>query len=243
MKKYFIGIAIVGVIIFMAVAFSSEKSVDKSDWVKDLNYLAEKLPESHIDLYANISEEEFQRQVSELKREIPELNRNEFVVELARLVASVGDAHTTLGYQPTTAYPFTFHWFEDGIYNIMTTKKYQKTLNCRLVKINDIQVEDVISSLEKIISHENDALLMSKIPSYLVFNEILMGLGIVEEGEEANYTFVDSEGAEFTTEVKSLNFRSNIEFIRETNYSAKYVQNKDQFYWFEYLPDKKNTLF
>jgi hypothetical protein len=65
-------------------------------WRTDLSYLADELERKHKNLYANIAPAQFAAAVQHLHARIPALARHEVIVELARLVAMIGDGHTNL---------------------------------------------------------------------------------------------------------------------------------------------------
>jgi len=217
--------------------------ITTSDWEEDFEYLIEKLPESHKNLYANISQSEFRKKAESLKRRIPQLSRNEILVEISRLVASVGDAHTTIAFEPSMAYPFSFRWFEDGIVNLMTVEKHSHTLNKKLVAINGVKIDEVVSALSEAISHENRAWIKKMVPQYLVFTAYLDGLGIVEMNEPARFTFADKNGDKLIVEAVPFDPTSKVEFVKNYEYSPQYLKNKGEYYWYEYLNDEATLYF
>jgi len=217
--------------------------ITTSDWEEDFEYLIEKLPESHKNLYANISRSEFRKKAESLKRRIPQLSRNEILVEISRLVASVGDAHTTIAFKPSMAYPFSFRWFEDGIVNLMTVEKHSHTLNKKLVAINRVKIDEVVSALSEVISHENRAWIKKMVPQYLVFTAYLDGLGIVEMNEPARFTFADKNGDKLIVEAVPFDPTSKVEFVKNYEYSPQYLKNKGEYYWYEYLNDEATLYF
>ena len=52
------------------------------------------MPKAHKNLFHTMTEEEFYDAVRKLDAQIPGLERNEVIVELARIVAMVRDGHT-----------------------------------------------------------------------------------------------------------------------------------------------------
>ena len=63
-------------------------------WRQDVRYLASQLPRLHIDAFHAIQRESFERTVADLDAAIPRLTDQEIVLEIVRVVAMVGDAHT-----------------------------------------------------------------------------------------------------------------------------------------------------
>ena len=65
---------------------------ERDRWAADLDYLAKELPTRHTNLFFKIASEKFQADVAALKARIPKLGRAQFLAEMARLVAGVGDS-------------------------------------------------------------------------------------------------------------------------------------------------------
>src|SRR5690349_593757 len=81
------------------------------EWRGDLAYMAREMEARHKNLYHTVTPARFAEAVARLDAEIPALARHQIIVELARIVALVGDAHTTIylrGHDPAIgfhAYP------------------------------------------------------------------------------------------------------------------------------------------
>lgn len=103
-------------------------------WQKDLSYLQKALPKKHVDLFFNMSEDDFNRQIDELKNNVSKLSDEEVVAGIYKIVASVSDAHTKAYRNYEKRYPLQFYYFDDDIYLINTTENYGKALNCKLKK-------------------------------------------------------------------------------------------------------------
>jgi hypothetical protein len=69
---------------------------DAQKWRVDLHYLSVEMPKRHKNLFHSVTREQFDSAVSRLNERIPSLTRNQILVELARIVAMVGDGHTSL---------------------------------------------------------------------------------------------------------------------------------------------------
>ena len=100
-------------------SFLNEVTLEQ--WIQDLDFLATELPKRHKNLFHNISENEFQAQVKELKTKLPSMALDEILVGFMKIIASVGDSHTTLGYRPQQGIPLMLYWFKDGIAILNTT--------------------------------------------------------------------------------------------------------------------------
>jgi hypothetical protein len=75
---------------------STVGAVEAERWQEDLRYLAEEMPKRHKNLYHTMTRSEFETAIKRLQERIPSLARHEIIVELARIVAMVGDGHTNI---------------------------------------------------------------------------------------------------------------------------------------------------
>ena len=89
-------------------------------WREDLHYFASQMPVRHRNLFFKMSKEDFDSAVRKLDERIPGLKPHEIIVELMRIVAMIGDGHTSLRVEREFGkdgiFPVKFYWFEDGLF-------------------------------------------------------------------------------------------------------------------------------
>src|SRR6266542_6722890 len=102
-----------------AAPHHAESDTDKGR--EDHRFLAAEMPKDHKNLFHTMTRDQFESAVKELDRRIPSLARHQIIVEMARIVAMVGDGHTNIA--PTRdpkigfrAYPVRLFLFQDGLY-------------------------------------------------------------------------------------------------------------------------------
>lgn len=83
--------------LLIAALSAQAASPEAERWRADLRVLAAEVPKRHKNPFHTVTREEFDAAVAKLDRNIPDLTRNQIIVELARIVASIGDGHTRLG--------------------------------------------------------------------------------------------------------------------------------------------------
>ena len=83
---------------FLAAALPSgaQNFLTSEQWREDLHLLARQIPDAHRDMFHAVSRADFDSAVAEIDRRIPTLSDYEIVVELARLVAMLGEGHTRI---------------------------------------------------------------------------------------------------------------------------------------------------
>ena len=82
-----------------AVAGAPASDLTAVQWRADVALLAKELPQRHRNLFHALPKAEFERRVAGLDAAIPNLSEPEIRAGIARLVAAVGDGHTTADVQ------------------------------------------------------------------------------------------------------------------------------------------------
>ena len=175
--------------------------IDK--WNEDIEFLKETLINKHKNLFFNITRESFENNIKELKGRIEKLDYNDMKVEISRVIASIGDAHTAVKLPMNYLLPLEFYWFKEGIYVIKTLDEYKELEYCKVVEINNIPINEVLEELTEIISHENKSYLKANIVKYLQAVELLYGLMIIDDIGNCSMKFEALNG-----EIKTRNINS-----------------------------------
>ncbi len=191
-----------------AVSLSAHAQTDQAAaWREDLAFLANELPQRHVDAFHAVSQADFEAAVSDLDAAIPALNYDEFVVRLMQLVALIGDSHTTVAWQTMGDYavfPIQMAVYPDGVYVVAADRAYAASVRGRLVAIDDIPVETIRARLSTAVSHENDQWLRRQTGALLSVADILYGLGILSTKEQGVFTFQTESGETITQNVTAI---------------------------------------
>jgi hypothetical protein len=215
-------------------------------WAQDLDFLRTELPKKHKNLFHNISETEFQAQIGNLKSGLPTMTQEEILVGVMKILASVGDSHTTLGYRPQQALPLMLYWFKNGIFILNTIPEYKEALYGKITTLDGKPIEEVIIALASVIPHENQAQVKQNIPNLLTDTLVLRGLKLISSRESASLTVHANSGRTITLEMKPISFSSKPEWIVDTTDKSDaplYRKNSQLYYWYKLLPDHKTLYF
>jgi len=155
-------------------------------WREDLRYLAAEMPKRHRNLYHHLSPAEFARAVHRLDARIPALRRHEVILELARLVARVGDGHTNvapardpkIGFH---ALPLRLYLFSDGLWIRAADSAHAGLVGSRIVRIGRASVDEAVAAVGPLVGRDNDMGVRFAAPFLLVMPEVLQGLGLIDE--------------------------------------------------------------
>lgn len=222
-------------------------------WQSDLQLLAREMPARHPGIFANITRSQWDSAVASLAGRIPGLSQNERVVEIFRLVALVGDAHTAV--QPTPPlrmryYPLELYQFEDGLFIRRADSAHRALVGSRVVKIGRKTVEQALASVGEVISHENEWWVRSLGPFWLMVPEILDGLDLVDDPERLPLV-VEKNGRSETVVVTPAGFLghgggeafdTSLWVSMRTAAPPLYEQRSDQMLWWTLLPGSR-TLY
>lgn len=221
--------------------------MDTKKWREDIDYLATELPQKHVNLFYTLSEEEFNNKVEQLKSSLDIMNEDDIRIEVQKLAAAVGDAHTGTNISASKMYPVELYYFVDGWYVTSTLRDYEQILYGKLTAINGHDMDEVYAKLSEVISHENDAWLKAQMRFYFMIPSVLHGLGIVDDTGDTAFTFETREGEQVELDLAPVDFADVKDDIvgQETEESVLplYRQNSDQNYWYKYLADDQTLYF
>jgi hypothetical protein len=223
-----------------------QKEMTTEQWIEGLDFLAAELPKKHKNLFHNISADAFQTQIDEFKSKLPSMEQDEILVGLMKVVASVGDSHTTLGYRPQQALPLMLYWFKDGIAVLNTTAENKEILYGKITAVGNKSIEDVVTVLSAIIPHENEAQVKNKIPNLLTDTLILRGMKLIPSQEAVSVTVFTKPGGTINLDMKPLSFSSKPDWLVDTSDESElplYLKNRQKFYWYEIIPGSRTLFF
>ena len=209
------------------------------DWQTDLFQLAKELPLLHKNLFFNSQREQFFDDIDKLIALSNELDNPLIVMEIARIVAKIGDAHTSVALPHFNRLPLECFWFDEGLFITATTKDYSRIIHRKIVEINSVPIAIVIERLTKVISHENKSFLRSQLPKYLVCADILIGLELIDDLSKIDVT---SENRLGERNLSSLPIMKYSDCRINTNADSAvplFRTNRDKHFWKKFIPNKK----
>jgi tetratricopeptide (TPR) repeat protein len=172
-----------------ATPTSSDSSFVRQ-WREDLAYLARELPRRHKNLFHTISRAQFDSALAVLDRKLPGLARHQVIIELARLVALVGDGQTTVA--PTRdpkigfhTYPVRFYLFKDGLFIRSAAKAQADLVGAKVVRIGRLTADEAYLAVRGLIARDNEMNARFFAPFLLAMPEVLHAIGAIDEPDAA----------------------------------------------------------
>ena len=202
----------------------------------DLNKLCDTLEKNHYNLYANVSEEEFQAEREKIARQTAKMSDEEFYWSVCHLISLIGDAHTMVGNtgEPfMTALLWSIKKFDGGWYILKLDQKNEQYLGMRVTAINDLPIDEAVERARQVVSYEADSWLWQQVPNVLTWNSSLEYLDIVDHDEPVQVTVEAAAGTEETFELPTYDNWDEAEqemcdFQRE---STPRTAKQDAIYW------------
>jgi len=168
-------------------------------WREDLHFMAHEMERTHKNLYHTIPREQFASRVEELNERIPDLERHEVIVELAKIVAAVGDGHTNI--YPTRdakigfrTLPLAFTFFGDELYIRATHESQRSLLGARVLRIGDRDAAEAYSEVKQMIGRDNEQGARYWAPYLLAMPEVLHAFRITRTLDHVPLTLMTDHG-------------------------------------------------
>ncbi len=233
--------------------------VEAGKWREDLRYMAEEMPKQHRNLFHTLTREQFEGAVKRLHERIPSLSRHQIIVEMARIVAMVGDGHTNIA--PTRdpkigfrAYPIKLYFFKDGLYIRAATREYVSIVGARVTDIGNASVEQAYNAVRELIGRDNEMDAKFFAPFLLTMPEVLHALGLIDDMESAKF-IIEDEGQRKVVNLKPLGSAEMMPPDTDTSWVNKgdwidarenaksptplWLKDPENKFWLEYLPDSR----
>jgi hypothetical protein len=220
----------------------AQTQVSVEQWSQDLRYLAERMEQIHPNLYWRVPKEAFQNMIAQVEKKLPDLTRNQIIMEFVKIVALI-DGHTTvpLLQQPVAnfhIYPLRFYLFNDGLYAIDAKPPYQKAIGAKLLRLGKFGTETVYKMLAPTIPYDNESTTKLVAPVRFLIAEALQALGIIESVERPEFFFESKTGERFTLNPLVENYDgtpSHILLGLPSREKPLYLTNIRENFWFTYL--------
>ncbi len=226
---------------------ASERAVSDAQriehWLDDLNTLASELPKRHKNLFFRLSREEFETDVAALREALPNLSNREIVVRMMRLVARVGDAHTTLDARVALAnapqFPFVAYAFKDGVFITHATPQHEALVGAQILALDDTPIDQAIQRVGALLPAENEATRRSHIRRTLNAAALLHASGVTRSDSKVTLRLRQA-GTERSLEIAAVSPAQLAIAQWVTKPSADklplYRQTRPRSNWFELLP-------
>jgi hypothetical protein len=225
-----------------------------AEWSEDLRFVVERLEREHPALFAyhDVEPERFRQEVADVERAITTAPAHEIALRLDRLVAMVGDGHTSLDAVQAGAelarYPLTLGYFAGELRVYAAPREHVDLLGAEVVAIDGTPVHEALDKISTLVSRDNPQELLWLGPRYLVSAEALVFVGITGSAERATYELrLDGSEREFVATAWALDRFSAAELMSAAEAAGAptplYLTRTDERYWLEPLEEEGALYF
>jgi len=122
------------------------QSLNSKNWTEDLEQYQIMLEKNHIDLYHNISQSDFDKELQNIRSNLIHKSDLEVMIDLMRLTRKIGDGHTAVSLRNLDVhlFPIEIKNFNGDWRVIKTSKEYKNLLEKKLIEINGKPIESII---------------------------------------------------------------------------------------------------
>jgi tetratricopeptide (TPR) repeat protein len=161
-------------------------------WREDLAYMAREMARRHRNLYHTVSREHFDSAVAALHRRIPQLQRHQVIVELARIVALIGDGHTNIAPTRDSAIgfrtlPIKLYFFKDGLFVRAADREHADLAGAKVVRIGQTTPAEAYRRARDLIGQDNEMDARFFAPFLLAMPEVLHALRLSTDRDTAEF--------------------------------------------------------
>lgn len=214
-------------------------------WQQDVDTFGRQLASSHVNLFFQLSRERFDSEVATLRAGVPSLDEASIVVGMMRILAMVGDSHTTLDVGTFNGFrqlPLRFEWFSDGIFVVAAAEPFRETLGMRVRRLGVAPIEAVVEALTEVIPHENEAWLRFSAVSILSIPEVLEALSLAPDASAVALELEGENGRAVSVEIPAEPRRPTAFVDAGPEVVPLYRQRPGDNYWLALLEDS-GTLY
>ncbi len=214
-------------------------------WQQDLDALMTELARRHKNAFFHTSREDFQKAGNALRSRIDSLADHQVIVEFMKLVALLGDGHTSVEFSaakpPFHAYPLTFLSFSDGIFVAAAPEQYRELVGCKLLHINDISADEAARRVSTVFPYENESWRAQALRRFMSIAEVLNTVNIIPDMNRAAFALKNPDGREFTIELAPLAPGVKLQWVTAWDSIKDSLPisrlQRPEWYWFEQLPE------
>jgi hypothetical protein len=238
------------------------KMTREQGWRYDLALLEQEVDRKGFayGVFRTTTKAEFHNATTNLANRVGKLTDPQMVVEIMKLLRSLGDGHTGLLMPPETpdyqqALPLQFFLFQEGLYITGGDPKYKELFGSQVVQFGTHTVAEVMNALDGVISRDNELWPSQLAPYHMRNLPLLNALGLVSDIKKIDLRLRDVNGNERVVNVETDATHANSviwnhfpdEWITYAQTLPSpiplYLKNTKTLYWFEYLEPQKIVYF
>jgi hypothetical protein len=222
-------------------------------WRYDLDLLKQEVKRKAY-IRKELSLGKFERQFDEIYNSISKKTDIQLILEIMKLMTIIDDGHTSV-FPPSRkefqmVLPVQFYFFEEGLYIVAADQTQKDIVGAQVLGFDSRSVDDVATTMSKMISRDNDMNLMQNLASAIRHTAALHAAGLTKDPNRIALEIIDSRGEKRIVQVKADTLAVRVDhksvpagwFKLHENLEKPvplYLKNLSSNYWFERIPDNK----
>ena len=178
-------------------------------WRFDLDALAREVKRVGYAPLLHGTSTTFDAGVARLRTAIPRLTDVQVILEMMKLMRTLGDGHATI--QPggrsefQLTLPMQFYAFAEGLYIIAADPKYRELLGAQVLRFDAQPADSVMRALEPFISRDNDnpIWVQQRVPYLMRHVPVLQALGLTASSREVTLALRLLDGSSRSVKVSA----------------------------------------
>ena len=209
-------------------------------WRRDLDYLYAEALRVSPDYRNGNAPAAFTRAYQELRKAIPRLSREQFMVGLNRMLATLHQGHTGLfGGGGVHNLPVQFYVFPEGIFIVRAADRYQSLVGTRLVSIGRTSADDALRLVSRMLSVDGDMEYLGLGAFILRKAEYLKGSGIDIAVDSVQITVESPEGQRRTVILSGPDIQASMKLPAPPRVQPPlFLRNLQESHWEQALPER-----
>lgn len=175
-------------------------------WRQDLDYLAVNLARLHGNAFHSTPRAEFEAELRAARARVPQATDDQLVLEVMRLVALVGDGHTTTWswLDRFGRLPLQVAWVGESWRVVAIEARHRSLLGAEVVAVGDTPVNDVATRLGAFTSADSEANHRARLARFLSAPDLLHATGLQPNRHVGRFTLRDEGGSVHTLTLPAL---------------------------------------
>ncbi len=245
--------------LFLFTQLSAQENLQAKHWQEDLRFLQNTVHKEYSHLFVKTTKEAFDAEVATLYKNIPNLESHEIVVGMAKITSLFKYGHTGIFLNQKDvnfhSFPFNLYEFKDDIYIQGVHKNYKKALGAKVLKVNNMPIEEALEKIASVTNSENSQDFKAYGINYLGSPEVLHAQKITKSLQNAIVLTLEKNGKVFTesfvvmgdeervpTHRGYVHQNENWLDAREQSETPLYLKHLDKIYYSKYL-DKEKAMY
>ncbi|MBL8233470.1 MAG: hypothetical protein JNL98_33545 [Bryobacterales bacterium] len=230
----------------LAISLSLFAQTRDQRWQEDIRFAQSEILRIHPNPFTKVTRDTFNQAFTELLNNVASKSDFEVQAELARIVASIGDGHTSAPIPAiqTRLLPIRLRWFPDGLFVTAASEPQIRLLGKQVVSIGGKSAEEAYAAVKPYIANEFDlwARLLSGSQNYMVSPDLLRLAGVSSDASRVSIAVRETDGSTFEATLEPVQVALVTAPYLSRPLAPLYRRSPQQAYWYEYLGDSR-TLY